>query len=95
MFEICLEFNAFHRYTARKEHVHELAVSGARAQLLNLCEIGLQTLIYPQQHIMPGQIVRRHVSRIHVHCHHDAPATDEAFYLQCSLRQHSMYGPRL
>ena len=36
-----------------KEHVHELAVGGARAHLLNLPHLGLEAAIDPGQHLMP------------------------------------------
>lgn len=71
MFQVCLKFNPLHRYTAREEHVHELAIGGSSAQLFDLREVRLQAIVHPRQHIMPRQIVRRYVRGIHVDRHID------------------------
>ena len=52
-----------------EEHVHELAVRGAAAHLLDLGEAGVERLVDPGQHVVPGQVVRRHRRRVHVHRH--------------------------
>ena len=47
----------------RKQHVHELAVGGARAELLDLGHLGLEAAIDPGQHLVP-EYQRKHVSNI-------------------------------
>lgn len=37
-----------------KEHVHELAVGGARPHLLNLAHLRLEAAVDPGQHLVPG-----------------------------------------
>lgn len=57
MFQISLEFDAFHGHAAGEQHVHELAVGGARAQLLDLREAGLQAVVHPRQHVMSREVL--------------------------------------
>lgn len=44
-----------------KQHVHELAIGGTRAQLFDFAETALEALVDPGEHIVPGEILCGHV----------------------------------
>lgn len=67
--EVCTKFYALHRHGSRKQHIHVLAVGGARAQLLDLVELRPEAVVDPREHVMPRQVVCGHVRRVHVDGH--------------------------
>ena len=58
-----------HLDTAWKEHVHELAVDGPGAELLNLDVSGGEAVVDPGQHVVPGEVLGAGAGGVHVHCH--------------------------
>ena len=59
-----------------EQHVHELAVGGPGAHLLDLGEPGVEAVVDPGQHVVAGQVVRRHGRRVHVHRHPEKANSD-------------------
>ena len=52
-----------------EQHVHELAVGRPRAHLLNLGEARVERVVDPGEHVVTGEVVRRHRRRVYVHRH--------------------------
>lgn len=69
MLEVGAELDALERHRVGEQHVHELAVGRSGAQLLYLAEATGQAVVHPGQHVVSGQVLRRHVRRVHVHRH--------------------------
>lgn len=67
--QIGLELDPFQRYAAWEEHVHELTIDRAGAQLFDLGERGLQTVVYPRKHVVTTEIVGCHIRGVHVNSH--------------------------
>ena len=52
MLQLGVELDLLEHHGAGEEHVHELAVDGARAQLLDLGVLGAQAIVDPGQHVV-------------------------------------------
>ena len=52
--QLGVELDLLEHHGAGEQHVHELAVDGARAQLLDLGVLGAQTVVHPGQHVVSG-----------------------------------------
>ena len=50
--QLGVELDLLEHHGAGEQHVHELAVDGARAQLLDLGVLGAQTVVHPGQHVV-------------------------------------------
>ena len=52
-----------------KKHVHELAIGGTGAHVLDLCVGQAEAMVDPGEHVVAGQVVGRDGRVVHVHCH--------------------------
>ena len=50
--ELGVELDLLEHHGAGEEHVHELAVDGSSAQLLDLGVLGAQAIVDPGQHVV-------------------------------------------
>ena len=59
----------YHLNTAWEKHVHELAVDGPSAELLDLDVPGGETVVDPGQHVVSREVVSAGAGSVHVDCH--------------------------
>jgi len=65
-------WSGFEIFLTGKEHVHELTVGRSGAHLLDLGVGGAEAVVDPGEHVVSGEVVRRHGGAVHVHGHLDA-----------------------
>ena len=61
--------NLSHLDAAWEEHVHELAVDGPGAELLDLDVPRVEGVVDPGQHVVPGEVLGAGAGGVHVHGH--------------------------
>ena len=69
MLQFSLEFDFLELDAARKEHVHELAISRSRTQFFDFSVSCQETVIDPGQHLMPREVLIGHRCIVNIDCH--------------------------
>ena len=67
--QLGVELDLLEHHGAGKQHVHELAVDGPGAELLDLDVSGGEAVVDPGQHVVPGEVVSAGAGSVDVDCH--------------------------